>query len=62
MQAGTPTSSTASRRMPDGKEWMTTNLNVVVPDSYCEWRLLVKQYGGVRDDSEDGGKAAFPRL
>jgi uncharacterized protein (TIGR02145 family) len=88
-----------ARRMPDGKEWMTTNLNIVVSDSYCydnaetnctkygrlytwtsaqqacrslangwrlptndEWRLLVKQFGGVRDDSDDGGKAAFPAL
>ena len=27
-----------------------------------EWRQLAKQYGGVRDDSEDGGKAAFQAL
>jgi uncharacterized protein (TIGR02145 family) len=27
-----------------------------------EWRLLAKQFGGVRDDSADGGKAAFPAL
>lgn len=86
-------------RMPDGKEWMTVNLDVNVDGSYCydnvasncakygrlytwasaqqacrslasgwrlptndEWRLLVKQFGGVRDDSDDGGKAAFPAL
>ena len=27
-----------------------------------EWRQLAKHYGGVRDDSEDGGKAAFRAL
>jgi len=25
----------SSKRMPDGKEWMTANLNVDVPGSYC---------------------------
>ena len=99
--AGTATasSSPSSRRMPDGKEWMTTNLNVRVDSSYCyddaesncakygrlytwdsaqrvcrslpggwrlptndEWRQLAKQFGGVRDDSNDAGKAAFPAL
>ncbi len=27
-----------------------------------EWRQLAKHYGGVRDDSDDGGKAAFKEL
>ena len=27
-----------------------------------EWQRLAKHYGGVRDDSEDGGKAAFKAL
>jgi uncharacterized protein (TIGR02145 family) len=27
-----------------------------------EWRRMAKHYGGVRDDSEDGGKAAFTAL
>jgi uncharacterized protein (TIGR02145 family) len=27
-----------------------------------EWRHMAKQYGGVRDDSKDGGKAAFQAL
>ncbi len=27
-----------------------------------DWRVMVKHYGGVRDDSEDGGKAAYVAL
>jgi uncharacterized protein (TIGR02145 family) len=27
-----------------------------------EWQQLAKHYGGVRDDSDDGGKAAFKAL
>lgn len=27
-----------------------------------EWRRMAKHYGGVRDDSQDGGKAAFQAL
>lgn len=27
-----------------------------------EWRQMAKHYGGVRDDSEDGGKAAYKAL
>src|SRR5688500_11363420 len=27
-----------------------------------EWQQLAKHYGGVRDDSDDGGKAAFKEL
>jgi uncharacterized protein (TIGR02145 family) len=85
--------------MPDNKKWMTTNLNIDIPGSYCyenttqkcdqygrlynwksaqegclllgegwrlptneEWQKMVKSYGGVRDDSEDGGKAAYVAL
>jgi uncharacterized protein (TIGR02145 family) len=89
----------SSRRMPDGKQWMTENLNVNTGRSYCyedaelncrrygrlytwesaqrgcqslghgwrlptndEWRQMAKHYGGVRDDSDDGGKAAYTAL
>ena len=89
----------ASKRMPDGKEWTTQNLNVNVRSSYChgdsaencrkygrlytwdaaqqgcqslgngwrlptndEWRQLAKHYGGVREDSNDTGKAAYTTL
>lgn len=85
--------------MPDNKKWMTTNLNIDIPGSYCyenttqkcdqygrlytwksaqegclllgegwrlptneEWQKMVKPFGGVRDDSEDGGKAAYEAL
>jgi uncharacterized protein (TIGR02145 family) len=85
--------------MPDGKAWMTENLNVDVRGSYCyddaalncrrygrlytwesaqqacrsqgggwrlptndEWRHMARQYGGVRDDSDDGGQAAYAAL
>ena len=85
--------------MPDGKQWMTENLKVVVNASYCyddsqencrrygrlytwesaqqacralgdgwrlptndEWAQMAKPYGGVRDDSADGGKAAYKAL
>jgi len=27
-----------------------------------DWQKMLKQYGGVRDDAEDGGKAAFEAL
>jgi uncharacterized protein (TIGR02145 family) len=87
------------KRMPDGKQWMTENLKVVVDPSYCydgtaencgrygrlytwasaqqachalgggwrlptndEWAQMAKPYGGVRDDSADGGKAAYVAL
>jgi len=89
----------SSRRMPDGKEWTTANLDVTVDGSYCygdteancrrygrlytwgaaqrgcralgdgwrlpaddEWRQLAKHYGGVREDSDDAGKAAYAAL
>ena len=92
-QSGSP------RRMPDGKEWTTANLDVTVDGSYCygdteancrrygrlytwgaaqrgcralgdgwrlpaddEWRQLAKHYGGVREDSDDAGKAAYAAL
>ena len=87
------------RRMPDGKQWTTDNLNINSDPSYCyedaevncrqfgrlytwgsaeracqslgdgwrlptneEWKQMAKHYGGVRDDSEDSGKAAFKAL
>ena len=92
-QSGSP------RRMPDGKEWTTANLDVTVDGSYyygdtdancrrygrlytwgaaqrgCralgdgwrlpaddEWRQLANHYGGIREDSDDAGKAAYAAL
>jgi uncharacterized protein (TIGR02145 family) len=89
----------ASKRMADGKQWMTRNLDVDVAPSYCydgaevnctrygrlytwesarracqsmgdgwrlptddEWRQLAKHYGGVGEDSGDGGKTAYKAL
>lgn len=89
----------SSKRMPDGKQWMTENVKVAVDPSYCydgsdencrrygrlytwesaqrachalgdgwrlptndEWAQVAKPYGGVRDDSADGGKAAYVAL
>ena len=89
----------ASKRMADGKQWTTHNLNVNTVPSYCyddaelncrqygrlytwdsarrgcqslgdrwrlptneEWRQLAKHYGGVRDDSDDIGNAAYKAL
>src|SRR5688572_31482780 len=86
----------SSKRMADGKEWTTANLNVDVSPSYCyedaeancgrygrlytwesaqrvcsslgqgwrlptddEWRQLAKRYGGVSQDSDEEGRAAF---
>lgn len=91
--------SASSRRMPDGKQWMTDNLNVDIAGSFChgdaeancrrygrlytwesaklacrslgdgwrlptndDWQQMAKHFGGVRDDSSDGGKAAFKAL
>ena len=91
--------SDSSKRMADGKQWTTTNLNVNVAPSYCyqekelncrqygrlytwdsakrgcqsrgdgwrlptddEWRQLAKRYGGVSQDSDEGGKAAYKAL
>ena len=89
----------SSKRMPDGKQWTTENLNVNTDPSHCyedselncrrygrlytwesaqrgcqslgdgwrlpsddEWRQIAKHYGGVREDSEDSGKAAYAAL
>jgi len=89
----------SSRRMADGKQWTTQNLNAETVPSYCyedaepycrqygrlytwesarrgcqslgkgwrlptdaEWRQMAKHYGGVREDSDDGGKAAYKAL
>ena len=85
--------------MPDNKTWMTSNLNINIPGSFCyenagrnceqygrlytwklaqegcdmlgegwhlptneEWQQMAKHYGGVRGDSDNGGKAAFHAL
>ena len=89
----------SAKRMADGKQWMTENLNLKTVSSYCyedaeancrrygrlytwesarhvcqslgdgwrlptddEWRQMAKHYGGVREDSDDGGKAAYQAL
>jgi uncharacterized protein (TIGR02145 family) len=89
----------SDKRMADGKQWMTDNLNVNTVPSYCyedaelncrrygylytwqsaqrgcqslgdgwrlptedEWRQMAKHYGGVREDSDDNGKAAYKAL
>jgi uncharacterized protein (TIGR02145 family) len=89
----------SSKRMADGKEWTTHNLDVKIVPSYCygdtdlncrrygrlytwesapracqslgdgwrlptdtEWRQMAKAYGGVSEDSEDKGKAAYKAL
>jgi uncharacterized protein (TIGR02145 family) len=89
----------STRRMADGKEWTTQNLEINTVPSYCyedsdlncrrygrlytwesarrvcqslgdrwrlptddEWRLMAKQYGGVSEDSDDKGKAAYKAL
>jgi uncharacterized protein (TIGR02145 family) len=91
--------TSSSKRMADGKQWMTKNLGVNVAPSYCyedaesncgrygrlytwesaqracqslgegwrlptdsEWRQMAKDYGGVSQDSEDHGKAAYKAL
>jgi uncharacterized protein (TIGR02145 family) len=87
------------KRMADGRQWTTRNLNLSVAPSYCyedsetncrlygrlylwesaqrvcqllgdgwrlptdeDWRRLAKRYGGVSQDSEDRGKAAYKAL
>jgi uncharacterized protein (TIGR02145 family) len=89
----------SSKRMADGKQWMTQNLDVNMMPSYCyddaepncrrygrlytwesahqacqslgdtwrlptddEWRQLAKHYGGVSEDSDERGKAAYKAL
>lgn len=88
-----------SKRMADGKQWMTRNLDAETMPSYCyeeaeqncrrygrlylwesakracvslgdgwrlptdrEWRQMARAYGGVSEDSEDKGKAAYKAL
>jgi uncharacterized protein (TIGR02145 family) len=89
----------SSKRMADGKQWTTRNLDVKTMPSYCyedaelncrrygrlytwesaqrvceslgdrwrlptdsEWRQMAKDYGGVSEDSDDRGKAAYKAL
>jgi uncharacterized protein (TIGR02145 family) len=89
----------SSKRMADGKQWTTHNLNVNTVPSYCyedselncrqygrlytwesarrgcqslgdgwrlptddEWRQMAKRYGGVGEDSDDSGRAAYKAL
>jgi uncharacterized protein (TIGR02145 family) len=89
----------SSKRMADGKQWTTRNLDVNTMPSYCyedselncrrygrlytwesarrvcqslgdgwrlptddEWRQMAKHYGGVFEDSDDKGKAAYKAL
>jgi uncharacterized protein (TIGR02145 family) len=92
-------STYSSKRMADGKRWMTQNLDVNIVPSYCyedadencrrygrlytwesaqracqslgaewrlptdgEWQRLAKHYGGVSEDSDNSGKAAYKAL
>jgi uncharacterized protein (TIGR02145 family) len=87
------------KRMADGKQWTTRNLDINVAQSHCyedaerncrlygrlypwesaervcqllgdgwrlptdeDWRQLARSYGGVSQDSEDQGKAAYKAL
>lgn len=89
----------SSKRMADGKQWTTHNLDVNIMPSYCyedaelncrrygrlytwesaqrgcqslgdgwrlptdhDWRHMAKRYGGVSEDSDDRGKAAYKAL
>jgi uncharacterized protein (TIGR02145 family) len=89
----------SSKRMADGKQWTTHNLDADIMPSYCyedaelncrrygrlytwesarrvcqsfgdrwrlptddEWRQMAKAYGGVSEDSDDRGKAAYKTL
>jgi uncharacterized protein (TIGR02145 family) len=88
-----------SKRLADGKQWTTHNLDVNTMPSFCyedaelncrrygrlytwesarrgcqslgdgwrlptddEWRRMAKHYGGVSEDSDDRGKAAYRAL
>lgn len=94
-----PDTQPSAKRMADGKQWTTENLNIKTIPSYCyedaesncrqygrlytwesarqacqalgkgwrlptddEWRQMAKRYGGVSEDSEDKGKAAYKAL
>jgi uncharacterized protein (TIGR02145 family) len=96
---GSSEPTVSSKRMRDGKQWTTRNLNAKIGQSYCygdaepncqrygrlytwesaqracrslgdgwrvptddEWRQMAKQYGGVWEDSDDSGKAAYAAL
>lgn len=87
------------KRMADGKQWTTHNLDIKTMPSYCyddaelycrrygrlypwesarrvcqtlgdgwrlptddEWRQMARHYGGVSEDSDDKGKAAYQAL
>ena len=89
----------SSKRMADGKQWTTQNLDVNIAPSYCyddaerncglygrlyawesarrgcrslgdgwrlptddEWRRMATHYGGISEDSDDRGKAAYKAL
>ena len=89
----------SSKRMADGRQWTTRNLDLNSVPSYCyedselncrrygrlytwesaqrvcqslgdgwrlptddEWRQMAKHYGGVSEDSDDGGKGAYEAL
>jgi uncharacterized protein (TIGR02145 family) len=89
----------SSKRMADGKQWTTHNLDVNIMPSYCyedaelncrrygrlytwesarqvcqslgagwrlptddEWRQMAKKYGGVSEDADDKGTAAYKTL
>jgi uncharacterized protein (TIGR02145 family) len=97
--AQAPATAHSARRMADGKQWTTKNLNVDTVLSYCydgaesncrqygrlytwesaqrvcqslgdgwrlptdgDWRQMAKHYGGVSEDAEDKGKAAYKTL
>jgi uncharacterized protein (TIGR02145 family) len=95
----TPGNMYPSKRMADGKNWLSRNLEVSTVPSYCyndaelncrrygrlytwgsalrgcqslgegwrlptddEWRGMAKHYGGVSEDSDERGKAAYKAL
>lgn len=96
---GSASASHSSKRMADGKQWVTENLNVDTGPSYCyedaerncrrygrlytwesarrgcqslgpgwrlptndEWRQMATHYGGIRQEADDKGKAAYEAL
>jgi len=60
----------SSKRMADGKEYTWESARRACQalgegrrlPTDDEWQRMAKHYGGVRDDSEDGGKAAYQAL